>query len=158
MRLPLLGLALGAALIATPAAAATITEPVRDAHEVRTHLFWYPADRVWTGGLPLEACGPRFIQPAGELAFAPPLRRANYERRGELVAELRAPPKLAPAVLTQARACVAKAAGEDADRVMLGPAPPVEAFRASLAACLKDKGAHEGVGSMTLWIDTSCNW
>jgi len=156
MRLVWLASGLAAASIGAPAAAA---EPVREPRDVRTHIMWYPAERLWTDALPVEACGPRLLEATGDARLAAPLRRATYERRGELIAELRPGPRRVPAVLTEARMCAAKAAGAVTTPALLTPAPqPWETFHLAFAACLKGTPAASQVGSMTLWIDTSCNW
>jgi len=148
------GLGLGMAFIAAPAAAAGLGEGVAEA---RTHVMWFQAGRIWSGALGAQRCGPRAIEAAGDLSLATPLRRAVFERRGEIVAELRSATPLALGVLDMARACAAGAAGA-APTLLSGGAEPWSSFKTALDACLTSRGAAGQVGSMTLWIDTTCNY
>lgn len=155
MRLWWISAAAMAALWAAPAAAGTSPEP----REVRKEVMWHRADRLWSGALPALGCGPRLPEPTGDLALAAPLRRATFERRGEVIAELRAPRWMTRSVLSRGRDCAARAAETATVPALLTPAPePFEVFHGELAACLQRTGAARHLGSMTLWIDTSCNW
>ncbi|WP_309089703.1 hypothetical protein [Phenylobacterium sp.] len=156
MRLSSVGLGLGLALLASPVMAATADAGAGDA---RTHIMWFPSDRLWTEALPLQACAPGAIAPAGELALASPLRLAAFERRGELIAELRSSQALSLATLTTARRCASRAADAATTLALLTAAAETwPAFQGALASCLQAEGAAKSVGSLTLWVDTSCNW
>jgi hypothetical protein len=156
MRLSSVGLGLGLALLAAPVMAATADA---GAHDARTHIMWFPSDRLWSASLPAEGCSARAIEPAGELALASPVRLAAFERRGELIAELRTSKALSLAVLTTARMCAARAADTATTPAMLTAAVETwSTFQGALASCLQSEGASNSVGSMTLWVDSSCNW
>jgi hypothetical protein len=156
MQRALLGLGLGPAMIAGPAAAANADD---DARSARTHVMWFPSDRLWNAALPGQGCNARAIAPTGDLALSTPVRRATWERRGELLAELRGSPQTSRATLDTARTCATRAADPVVTPGLLSAAiGPWSTFQGALAACLKEKGAAGGLGSMTLWIDTSCNW
>jgi hypothetical protein len=66
---------------------------------------------------------------------------------------------VAPSALARARDCAVSAGGQSA-------APPLLAegvagfsnFQAAFAACMVKADAAEAVGSLTLWVDTYCNW
>lgn len=153
MRLSWVGLGVGLALLASPVFAATA-----DAGP-RTLIMWHPSDRLWTGALAAQGCGARTIEPAGDLTLATPLRRAAWERRGELIAELRSTKLLSLATLSTARMCAARAADLATAPAMLTAAVETwSTFQGALASCLQSEGAAKTVGSMTLWVDTSCNW
>ncbi|WP_423350013.1 hypothetical protein [Phenylobacterium sp. VNQ135] len=119
--------------------------------------MWFPSDRLWSAALPGQACGARAIAPTGDLVLTTPIRRATFERRGELVAELRGAAHSVNLIDT-ARTCAARAADPALTPALLtGAAAPWSTFQGALSACMKEKGAPS-LGSMTLWIDTSCNW
>ena len=127
--------------------------------DVRTQITWNPSDRIWTAALPAEGCGPRLIEATGDLAYAAPLRRASFERRGELVAEFNAPRLMTPIVRGRARDCAAEASASASLPAMLSAtAGSFETFQGAFAACLSRTGSAKHLGSMRLWIDTSCNW
>jgi len=156
MRLSSVGLGLGLALLAAPVMAATAEAGAADA---RTHIMWFPSDRLWSAALPPEGCSPREIASIGALPLASPIRLAAFERRGELIAELRTTKALSLTVLTTARMCAARAADTATTPAMLAAAVSTwSAFQGALASCLQSEGASKSVGSMTLWIDSSCNW
>jgi hypothetical protein len=144
---------LGLALLASPAIAATAEAGPR------TLIMWYPSDQLWAGALAAQGCGARAIEPAGDLTLATPFRRAAWERRGELVAELRSSKLLSLTTLTTARMCAARAADVATTPAMLTAAVETwSTFQGALASCLQSEGAAKNIGSMTLWVDTSCNW
>lgn len=156
MRRSSVGLGLGLALLASPAAAASADAGEADA---RTHIMWFPSDRLWTAALPAQGCSARAIAPTGELALASPVRLAAFERRGELIAELRTTQVLSLAALTTARMCAARAAHTATAPAMLTAAVETwSTFQGALARCLHSEGASSSVGSMTLWVDNRCNW
>ncbi len=166
MRLRLFAIGVGLALLAQPAAAQSvaagpaIVRAPHDARDVRTNLFWRRADRLWSGMLPVMGCGPRVLDEAtGPLDLEGPVRRATFERRGELIAELSGPRLLSRTILTRARTCAAEAADHTTLPVLLtAEVQPWETFHGALDACLRRTDTARHVGSMTLWIDTSCNW
>jgi hypothetical protein len=152
------GLGLGMACLASPAAAAGLGEGASAAlRDARLHIMWFRADQVWSGALAAQRCGPREIEAAGDLSLSTPLRRAVFERRGELVAELRAAAPVTVVVLDTARACAARAV-DAAPALLSGGAEPWGAFKSALDTCLASRGASGQVGSLTLWIDTTCNY
>lgn len=154
MRRAWIGFGLGLAWLAAPACAATVDASVQS---VRTQIMVNPSDRLWAGALPVQGCGPRAIAPIGDLLPASPVRLAAWERRGELIAELRSSQVLSLSTLAAARTCATRAA--DATPALLTAAVETwSAFHGALASCLRSEGAAQGVGSMTLWVDTSCNW
>lgn len=107
---------------------------------------------------PRPAClsGPRGPAPPAVTAR----RRVVFqERHGELIGEFRSPTPIAPAAVATARAC-ARRAGDQATtpELLLGGAPGFSKFRAAFDACMSDAQAGHSLGSMTLWIDTHCNW
>lgn len=156
MRLSWVGLGLGLALLASPVVAATSDSGAADA---RTHVMWFPSDRLWADALPARGCSPRAIAPAGELPLASPIRLAAFERRGELIAELRTSQVLSLAALATARMCAARAADTATTPALLTAAVAAwSTFQGALANCLQAEGASASVGSMTLWVDSRCNW
>lgn len=153
MRLSWVGLGLGLALLASPAMAASAEAGPR------TLIMWHPSDRLWAGVLAAQGCGLRTTEPVGDLTLATPFRRAVWERRGELVAELRSSGLLSLTTLATARMCAARAADVATTPAMLTAAVETwSTFQGALASCLQSEGAAKNVGSMTLWVDTSCNW
>lgn len=155
MRRAWIGFGLGLAWLASsPVWAATADANVQS---VRTEILRSPSERLWAGALPIQGCGPRAIAPLGALPPASPVRLAAWERRGELIAELRSSQALSLSTLAAARTCAARAA--DATPALLTAAVETwSAFHGALASCLRSEGAAQGLGSMTLWVDTSCNW
>lgn len=154
----ILGVGLGAACVASPAAAAGLGETApRGVRDSRMHVMWFQAGRIWSGAQGAQRCAPREIEAAGELSLATPLRRAVFERRGELVAELRSAAPVALVVLDTARTCAARAV-DAAPALLSGGAEPWAGFKSALDSCLAARGAAGQVGSMTLWIDTTCNY
>lgn len=130
-----------------------------DAASTRSHLMWFPPDRLWNAALPVQACSARAGAPNGDLAVSTPVRRGVWLRRGELVAEVRGSGPARRATLDAARACAVRAADPVVTPALLtGAVGPWSAFQRALAACMMERGAAGGLGSMTLWIDTSCNW
>ncbi|MFN3583270.1 hypothetical protein [Phenylobacterium sp.] len=127
------------------------------APDTRLHVMWFGADRIWSGALAAQRCGPREIEAGGALTLATPLRRAVFERRGELVAELRSAAPIAVVMLDTARTCAARAV-DAAPALLSGGAEPWGAFKSALDTCLASRGASGQLGSMTLWIDTTCNY
>lgn len=145
-----IAIGLGIALIGAHAQAAPAKTTTFD---VRTQITWDPAGRVWTDMLPAERCNARMAQTADAAS-----RTAALLRRGEMIAEFRAP-RLTPVVMAGAQACAVEAAGSVGTSALLSSAEaPFQAFRGAFAACLVRQGSAGQLGGMRLWIDTSCDW
>ena len=139
------------------AATRAAAEPYQGAHAYRTAVFWSPADRFWTGGVEPEQC----LKNGKRAAFsaAPRLQAAVYERRGELIGEIRATPVLAPHVIAQARSCATEADSATTTYALLTDADRNwGVFRNAFSVCMTRNNTAQYVGSMTLWIDQACNW
>ncbi|WP_411288622.1 hypothetical protein [Phenylobacterium sp.] len=154
----ILGLALAAAvaLVSAPFASA---QPYAGMAQARTAIFWHDADRLWSGGMPLEACDQDIILRRADFTPMAAARMATLERRGELIGELRASNAQAPAILTSARACALEAGTATTVPVMLTRGREGwSTFQTAFATCMTKQGTAKSVGSMTLWIDQRCNW
>lgn len=117
--------------------------------------FLGPSDRLWEGRVALPACA----KPRPRL-FAPRSRApAVQERRGEVIAEFAGASPVGADTLSQARQCAARA-GEEATPLMLlaGGAPGFSKFQTAFASCMAQADQPQAVGSMTLWVDSHCNW
>ena len=150
-------LAIGAALAVTCAAPAAAQGAAAIAKS--SVGFLGPSESLWTGGLALPACprpGPRGAVTAVAL---PGYRTAFQERHGELVAEFTGARSVPPAAVATARGCAARVGDAAHARGLLTEGPAgFAAFQAAFDACMVEADADPRVGSMTLWIDTQCNW
>jgi len=147
----LAGLALAGS--ATTAAAEVYEGPAA----YRTAVFWSPADRLWSGGVPAQSC----LRSGRKAAYsaAPRIQAAVYEQRGELIGEIRAAPSLAAKVVAQARSCANEADSATTTLALLTDADRNwGVFRQAFSVCLSRNNTAQYVGSMTLWIDQACNW
>lgn len=121
----------------------------------RTVVFWNPADRFWTGGLPPEACSAAGRQASPTTR----VRTAIYRRRGELIGEIRAEPARAPTVIAQAHSCASEADSATTTYALLTDADRNwGVFQSAFSMCMTRNNQAQYVGSMTLWIDQSCDW
>lgn len=122
----------------------------------RTMVFWYQADRFWTGGLAPQGC-----TAAGSRAplAASRVRTAVLQQRGELIGEIRALPAQAPAVIAQAHSCAAEADSATTTQDLLTHAQRNwGVFQTAFSMCMARNKQAQYVGSMTLWIDQRCDW
>ena len=145
-----------AAAAATSAKAAT-TEAYAGPAAYRTEVFWSPAERLWTGGVPAGAClrsGRRTAHPV-----TPHLQAASYEQDGELIGEIRSAPAMVPVVVAQAKSCAVEADSATTTYALLTDAERNwGVFRGAFSTCMARNNTAQYVGSMTLWIDQRCNW
>lgn len=142
------------ALIALGAQARAEVSQGQEAY--RTMVFWYQADRLWTGGLEPEGCNA-----AGAHAplAAARVRTAVYQQRGELIGEIRAQPAEARAVVAQAHSCALEADAAVTTYALLTDAERNWGlFHTAFSTCMRRNNQAEHLGSMTLWIDQSCDW
>lgn len=127
-----------------------------DAKAARRFIFWRPAETIWTGQLPIEACAvgrALLVSPVPAAA----LRNGSYARSGELIAEIRAPANLAPGVTRNAQSCAREAFGAvGAEKLLSSSATNWSAFSTAFGACLRRSNSQTFVGSMTLWVDHDC--
>jgi hypothetical protein len=149
------------AILASLALAGSTTAAAAEAYQgpaaYRTAVFWSPADRLWTGGVPVQAC----LRSGRKAAFnaAPRIQAAVYEQRGELIGEIRAEPTVAVKVVAQARSCATEADSATTTLALLTDADRNwGVFRQAFAVCLSRNNTAQYVGSLTLWIDQACNW
>ena len=136
-------------------AATSAADGYRGPGAYRTEVFWNPADRFWTGGLAPDGCSA-----AGRRA-APiaRVRRAVYQQRGELIGEIRAEPARVPAVVAQAHSCAREADSATTTYALLTDADRNwGVFQKAFSMCMTRNNQAQYVGSMTLWIDQSCDW
>jgi hypothetical protein len=114
------------------------------------------SERLWSASLALPAC----LAPEDELPAVSARRRlVPQERHGELVGEFRSPAPIAATMVAAARACALRAGDQATTPEMLsGGAAGFMKFRAAFNACMGDADAGHSVGSMTLSIDTHCDW
>lgn len=151
-----LSLGIGLALIGGPLldGGALAAPSKASTFDVRTQITWDPSGRVWAGALTPERCSARMIHTVDTAH-----RTAAFLRRGEMVAEFRAPRPLTPVAIAGAQACAVEAAGSVGTSALLSSAEaPFQAFRGAFAACLVRQGSAGQLGGMRLWIDTSCDW
>jgi hypothetical protein len=119
--------------------------------------FKGPVDRLWSGRLAVEPCVTPRRTRLTEL-FAPRPRYASAERRGELIGEFMSPAP-APQVVAAARSCAASAGEAATTRALLTEGVAgFSKFQIAFAACMDTRAAGQAVGSMTLWIDSRCDW
>jgi hypothetical protein len=154
MRFSRLVLALSGLALASPALAETYSTIPKSSVG-----FIHTADRFWSGRLELAPCARPNVRRNGLALATPRLRAATRESRGELIGEILSPPPMASLVAAKARDC-ASAAGEAAPAPVLlaQGAAGFSQFHAAFSACMVREDAAQYVGSMTLWIDSDCNW
>lgn len=146
-----------AGLVLAGSATAAAAEQYEGARAYRMAVFWSPADRFWSGGVEPEQC----LRNGRTAAFsvARRLPAAVYERRGELIGEIRATPTMAPRVVAQAHSCATEADSATTTVALLTDAERNwGVFRTAFSVCMSRNNAAQYVGSMTLWIDQACNW
>jgi hypothetical protein len=154
MKSTLMALAAATLLHATPAAAQAVAPAPR-----ASLGFWGPADSFWRETAELAPCSRTGAVRSPLSAVAPRLRLAGQARHAELLGEILGPAPLAPLVVAKARACVAAPGVSETVPVLLADgAGGFKRFQSAFAACMAGQGAAQYVGSMTLWIDRSCNW
>lgn len=119
--------------------------------------FRGPADRLWEGSVDLPACVQK--QPRLLAIVAPRHRLARQERRGEVIAEFAGPAPVAASTVAQARQCAARAGdAATAPALLAGGAQGFTTFQSAFSACMAKADQPLAVGSMTLWVDSRCNW
>ena len=137
--------------------AATANQAYQGPTAYRTEVFWSPAERLWSGGVPSGAClrsGRRTPHPV-----TPRLQAASYEQDGELIGEIRSAPAMIPVVVAQARSCAVEADSATTTYALLTDAERNwGVFHNAFATCMSRNHTAQYLGSMTLWIDQRCNW
>lgn len=131
----------------------------RGAAAARKEIFWNPADTFWAAGADGEICARGGVRKVSASEALPRLRTALYERRGQLVGEIRSPPSLFSTVVAQARSCANEAGSAATIGGLLKPTPASwSTFHAAFSTCMVRNHAAQYVGSMTLWVDQRCVW
>lgn len=121
--------------------------------------FENTADRLWSGSMAMPACSRPNQRRRLMSFFAGPQPLASQERHGELIGEFVGPQPIAQSVRDQARDCAALAGDKTTARLMLAGGPSgLSRFQRAFKACMAKQDAPQAVGSMTLWIDSHCNF
>lgn len=151
-------LAAGALLLAIAPASALADGAYAPVAKVNVG-FQNTAGQLWTGSMLLPSCSRPNVRRRLLPFFAGPQPLASQERHGELIGEFVGPQPVDPSVIDKARGCASAAGDKTTTPMMLAGGPTgFSRFQRAFSACMAKQDAPQAVGSMTLWIDSHCNF